>query len=227
MEVWYATLDRSLEEIESYERLLSQEELARAKRFKNSIDRQRYQVRQGILRELLGGYLGCEPTQVEIHRDANGKPFPAPRMNFDHLQFSDSHSENVAAFAFGRQERLGIDIEKIRELSEMLEIVEAQFTQKENQEMLNCPEDRRLGLFYRFWTRKEAVLKAQGEGLLLPLNCVDVSVDREGHPFKVRVLGEGAVEEFLVEDIQAPLGFAAAVAVDGALDVEISIIWDK
>ena len=99
--VYYALIDRSLEEIESFERLLSQEELARAGRFKNSIDRQRYIVRQGILRELLGGYLGCEPALVEIHRDANGKPFPAPQMNPENLQFSDSHSENMAAFAFG------------------------------------------------------------------------------------------------------------------------------
>jgi 4'-phosphopantetheinyl transferase len=220
--LYYALIDRPPEEIAAFGRLLSKEELARAGRFKNSIDRQRYLVRQGILRELLGGYLGCDPDRVEIQCGANGKPFPADRMNPGHLQFSDSHSENMAAFAFGLQNRLGIDIEKIRELPEMLEIVEAQFIQRENQAMLNCEEDLRLDLFYRFWTRKEAVLKAQGEGLLRPLNCVDVSSGGEGHPFRVKVLGDRAVEEFLVEDVQAPVGFAAAIAADGALD-EISI----
>jgi 4'-phosphopantetheinyl transferase len=220
--VYYALIDRPPEEIEAFGRLLSQEELARAKRFKNSINRQRYLVRQGILRELLAGYLDCDPARIEIHRDANGKPSPASRMNPDLLQFSDSHSENMAAFAFGLQNRLGVDIEKIRELTEMLDIVKGQFASRENQAVLNCPEDRRLDLFYRFWTRKEAVLKAQGEGLLMPLDSVDVSEGGEGQPFKVTVLKEKKAEVFWVRDIQAPLGFAAAIASDRALG-EISI----
>ena len=96
---------------------------------------------------------------------------------------------------------------KIRELPEMLDIVKAQFTPGENLAMINCPPESRLDLFYRFWTRKEAVLKAQGEGLLLPLDCVDVSAGGEGQPFKVKVLKEKTAEEFLGSGYSGPAGF--------------------
>lgn len=226
VQVYYAEIDRSQVEIEVFKKLLAPEELARAGRFKNKIDRQRYIVRQGILRELLAGYLGIEPNLVVIHRSADGKPFPANKQNRENLEFSDSHSENMAAFAFGTGSRLGIDIEKVRELPEMLEIVKGQFTPGENQAISDCPPERGLDLFYRFWTRKEAVLKAQGEGLLLPLDSVDVSAGGQGQPFKVTVLKEKKAEVFWVRDIQAPPGFAAAVAADGALG-EISIFSKK
>ncbi len=222
--VWYALIDRFLEEIEVLEGLLSKEELARAQRFKNSIDRQRYVVRQGILRGLLSQYLSCDPNEVEICRDGNGKPYLSARMNPDNLQFSESDSDNMAAFAFTRSSRLGVDIEKIREFPDMLEIVNQHFTQREKNEILSCPEDQRLILFYRFWTRKEAVLKAEGEGLLKALNSIDVAPGEGRGPWRIRVAGEPVVEEYSVMDIEGPASFAAAVAIASSLtSISISV----
>ncbi len=153
-------------------------------------------------------------------------PYLAARMNPDNLQFSESDSDNMAGFAFGRSSRLGVDIEKIREFPDMLEILEQHFTQREKHEVLSCPEDQRLILFYRFWTRKEAVLKAHGEGLLKALTSVDVAAGEGRGPWRVRVAGKPDAEEYSLTDIEGPAGFAAAVAIAGSPN-EILIIWDK
>jgi 4'-phosphopantetheinyl transferase len=211
--VWYASIDRTQAEISEFERFLSPEETNRARRFRKVSDRERYLVRQGILRGLLSRYLSCAPNEVEIHRDVNGKPYLSARMNPYNLQFSESDSDNMAAFAFGSPSRLGVDIEKIREFPDMLEIVEQHFTRREKHDVLSCPEDQRLILFYRFWTRKEAVLKAHGEGLLKALNSVDVAAGQGRGPWRVRVAGEPAAEEYSITDIEGPVSFAAAVAI--------------
>lgn len=214
--VWYASLDRAQAEIDEFERILSSEETDRARRFHRVVDRERYVVRSGLLRRLLSQYLGSAPNLVEISRDGNGKPYVPSRMNPDNLQFSEADSDNMAAFAFGRSSRLGIDIEKIREFADMLDLVEQHFTQREREEILCCPEDRRLMLFYRLWTRKEAVLKAQGEGLLKGLDSADVASGQGLGPWTIRVDGYSGVEEYSVTDVEGPAGFAVAVAVAGA-----------
>ncbi len=220
--MWYALIDRTQAEIGKFERSLSPEETDRARRFRKVSDRERYLVRQGILRGLLSQYLNSDPSHVEIHRDVKGKPYLPAWMNPDNLQFSESDSDNMAAFAFCRSSRLGVDIEKIREFPDMLEVVEQHFTQREKHEILSCPQDQRLMLFYRFWTRKEAVLKAQGEGLLKPLDSVDVAGCQGPGPWKVGVPGEAGVEDYSVSDVDGPAPFAAAVAVAGPV-VEISV----
>jgi 4'-phosphopantetheinyl transferase len=212
VQVWYAHIDRPWEEILAFERLISQEESARAKRFKNNIDRQRYIVRQGILRELLAGYLDCGPCQVEMRSGANGKPCLAGQEKNKGLQFSVSHSDAVAAYAFIIGRSIGVDTERIRNLPDMLEIVDQYFTLREGQALRSCPEDQRLILFYRFWTRKEAVLKAQGDGLLRQLDSVDVATNEEYGPWKVFIKEGSVAEEYSVTDIEGPAGFAAAVA---------------
>lgn len=220
--VWYALIDRTQVELSDFEKILSPKEIDRARRFRRVSDRERYLARQGILRRLLSQYLNCNPSFIEIDRDVNGKPYLAARMGLDNLQFSESDSDNMGAFAFSRSSRLGVDIEKIREFPDMLEIVEQHFGQREKHKVRSCPQNQRLILFYRFWTRKEAILKAQGEGLLKALNCIDVATDEDRGPWRVKVAGEPVVEEYSVMDIDGPPTFAAAVAVAGPA-VEISI----
>jgi 4'-phosphopantetheinyl transferase len=178
-------------------------------------------VQHGVLRKLLAGYMGCEPRQVDIRTNTNGKPYLACPDSAA-IQFSVSHSDGLAVYALSRIDSIGVDIEKICQFPDMLEIVEEQFTLREKQEILSCPEDRRLLLFYRFWTRKEAVLKAQGEGLLKALNSVDVVAGEGPGPWKVGVPVEAGVEEYSVLDVEGPAHFAAAVALAGPL-VGISV----
>jgi 4'-phosphopantetheinyl transferase len=223
IDIWFANIDRPPSDIRHFEAFLSPREASRAQRFRFMRYRNRYVVRHGVLRTLLARYLNCEPRQVDIHYESNGKPHLAAQRNVASLQFSDSHSDTYAAFAFCRYSRIGVDIEKIRELPEMLEIVARHFTRRENAEMLSCPEAGRVKLFYQLWTRKEALLKAQGEGLLRLLDSVDVATHGRGPgPWQVTIAGCPKGESFWVTDLNGPEGFMAAVAVNGCI-AEISI----
>ena len=226
--VWFAGVDRPLPEIKELEALLSPQETARAHRFCSARDRDRYTVQHGVLRSLLAGYLGCAPGQVDMRSSANGKPCVVGREDEGSLQFSVSHSDAFGAYAFTIVGSIGVDVEKICEFPDMLEIVEQHFTLRESHEMLSCPEDQRLMLFYRFWTRKEAVLKAQGEGLLRALGSVDVATGEGIGPWKVSLADRTFAEEYLLADIEAPPGFCAAVAVASSLtSISISVNFMK
>jgi len=210
--IWFACVDCSPKEIRKFETLISTEEKARSQRFRSAQDRERYIVQHGMLRSLLCGYVGCGPRQVDIRTSVNGKPYLAG-PDRDVIHFSASQSDAFAAFAFSRIGRIGVDIEKMRDIPDMIEIVERHFTPREKHAIFCGQENLRSGLFYKLWTRKEAVLKAQGEGLLRPLDCVDVTTSRDAKgPLKVQVAGGLIAEDFWVMDVNGPEGFATAVA---------------
>lgn len=221
IDIWLSRVYRPVPEIKDLEDLISPEEAARAQRFRFLHDRNRYIVQRGVLRSLLAGYVGCGPRQVDIRSSANGKPYLAGQDGAA-IHFSVSHSDGFAVYAFSIIDSIGVDIEKIRQIPDMLEIVEQHFTQREKHEIFSCPEDQRLILFYRFWTRKEAVLKAQGDGLLKALDSVDVATGEDSGPWKVFIEEGSAADEYSVTDIEGPAGFEAAVAVPGSM-VQTSI----
>jgi 4'-phosphopantetheinyl transferase len=213
--VWYACVDCSPKEILKFESVISPEETARSQRFRSAQDRERYIVQHGVLRSLLAGYVGCGPRQVDICTSANGKPYLAGPER-DAIHFSASQSEAFAAFAFSRTGSIGVDIEKLRAIPDMLEIVERHFTPREKNAIFSIPESLRSALFYKLWTRKEAVLKAQGEGLLKPLGCFDMAANGDvSRPWRVFVREGPVAEDFWVMDVNSLEGFAASMASAG------------
>jgi 4'-phosphopantetheinyl transferase len=217
VDVWFADLDRLASRVGEAEALLSPEEASRARRFRFPRDRIRYVIRRGILRSLIGRYTARDPGGLDIRSDDKGKPYLAIGGNEFSFRFSMSDSDGLAAFALGPQASLGVDIERIRDLPEMDEIVSRHFTAREKEAYFSCPESGRLGLFYRFWTRKEAVLKALGEGLRRELNTVDVSGygDPSG-PLQACIAGCLSVDRIFLVDIKSLPGVAAAVASAGS-----------
>lgn len=142
-------------------------------RFHSTRDRDRFTFRHGVLRLLLATYLGCGPRQVNICISAHGKPFVVVKDDAGSLQFNLSHSGGYATFAFSRYNNLGVDIDKVREIPELDGIVENYFTAHEKQMISSSPNESKLKIFYRLLARKEAVLKADWKGLLIPLNDVN------------------------------------------------------
>jgi 4'-phosphopantetheinyl transferase len=217
VDVWVADLDRLAPRLGDAEAFLSPEEAARARRFRFPRDRTRYVIQRGVLRLLLGRYTARDPGGLDIRCDPNGKPYLAGGENGHPCRFSMSDSSGLAVFALGPQESLGVDMEEIRDLPEMNDIVSRHFTAREREAFLSCPESRRLLLFYRFWTRKEAVLKALGEGLLIPLDSVEAADVEYAGPRPIHVGGPSGKWEFSVTDVDVPPGFSAAVATDGPI----------
>lgn len=190
-----------------YGAMLSRAELQRLQRFHFADHRRRYQIGHGALREILGGYLGIEPTAVEFTQGPRGKPYLAAKGPF----FNLSHSGKLALIAVAATE-LGVDLEKVRHLESLTEIARKHFSVGEFAALDALDGAARELAFYRCWTRKEAYIKALGEGLSMPLDSFDVSLDEHGRLLRCRDGGDDPAAWSLL-DVSPGAEFVAALAV--------------
>ena|SRR5687767_4729737 len=175
-EIVVARLDAGAEETRSLESCLSSAERERAAKFHFERDRRRFIVARARLREELAARLGVSAKQVEFAYGDNGKP----RLANHALQFSVSHCDDVALFAFSPDAEVGVDIEAIRPVREADAIAVQFFSPLEHAGYAAlAPRDRLLG-FFRVWTRKEAYVKALGVGFSMALERFDLSVAPRG-----------------------------------------------
>lgn len=144
---------------------LQPDELARAQRLLRPSDQIRFKQVRGILRVILGRYLKSDPREIRFDYGPFGQPRILQRLENLPLHFNVSHSQQHAVFAFALQHRVGVDIEFARPLQHMQKMLDHICTTQENAELRNFDADSRLRLFFRLWTRKEALLKAVGLGL--------------------------------------------------------------
>jgi 4'-phosphopantetheinyl transferase len=149
--------------------ILDATEQARAARFRFEPDRVRFAVARATLRERLAGYLGVAPGTVAFGVAPKGKPFLAAPESTD-LQFNVSHSGDVALLGFARGFPVGVDVERCRPDVAVLDLAQRFFAPAEADAVRAASPEARLEVFYRCWSRKEAVLKATGEGLALALD---------------------------------------------------------
>jgi 4'-phosphopantetheinyl transferase len=213
--VWAACLDEPREG--ALQRLLSPDEQARATRFRFPRDRRRFVVGRGLLRGLLGRYLGVDPGTLCFNYGSRGKPSLAGGER--HLSFNVTHSGALALLAFARDRELGVDLECERPLPDAEEIAQRYFSPQEGTTLGRLPRREREPAFFRCWTRKEAFIKATGDGLSRPLDGFDVTF-APGVPARLlRVEGEpGATERWWLEELKPAEGFVAALAVEGRPD---------
>ncbi|MGH8772735.1 MAG: 4'-phosphopantetheinyl transferase family protein [Burkholderiales bacterium] len=177
-------LDAGPEAVWASARLLSDAERQRANRFALDRDRRRVIVARAPLRELLAARLGVEPETVELTYGAHGKPALARRFAELDLRFNISHSGELAVYAFAAGREIGIDVKKTRILRDADDIAARFFSRREIETYHALePRDRPQG-FFNCWTRKEAFVKALGDGLSHPLDRFDVSL-APGKPAKI------------------------------------------
>jgi len=170
--------------VRALEGRLSDEEQLRASRFVFARDRDRFIVARARLRELLAERLGARPDLVELVYGARGKPALSSRFASSGLRFNVSHSDGVAAYAFATGREVGIDVEAVREINDADSVAARFFSRSENETFLALgPEERSVG-FFNCWTRKEAFIKALGDGLYFPLDRFDVSL-KPDEPAKI------------------------------------------
>jgi len=168
---------RSLDiDAESLAGLLSADERERAGRFAFERDRRRYIVARARLRQLLGERLGAAPESLRFVYKPHGKPALARCPGQRDLRFNVSHCGEVAAYAFAEGREVGVDIEELRELPDADDIAMRFFSRRERGAYLRLPVRQRPQGFFNCWTRKEAFIKALGEGLSHPLESFDVSL---------------------------------------------------
>jgi 4'-phosphopantetheinyl transferase len=214
--IWCVSLDQPLSRYLRLTQLLSMDERMTAERFHFEEDRKRFIVRRGILRTILGCYLSVEPSRLQFSYVKNGKPQIADIFGEGKISFNLSHSEGLAIYAFARERDIGVDIERIRDIPEMEQIAECFFSARENTAIRALPGNRKKEAFFTCWTRKEAFIKATGDGLSWPLDEFDVS-SVPGEPARLlRIEGDSkAASQWFIQDLKPALGFAAAFAVKG------------
>jgi 4'-phosphopantetheinyl transferase len=203
--------------VRQLETLLSPDELARADRFAHARLRRRFVAGRGQLRLLLARYLHAVPEEIVFAYSPSGKPTlgtapsgPPP------LEFNVAHSEDLALMAFTRGRRLGVDVERVREMPDLEEMARRFFAPSELAALLALPAAQQTAAFFRIWTRKEAFLKATGEGLSRPLDSFSVApaVDAP-RLLELRDAAEGPAHWQLVH-LDPAQDFCGALAVEGA-----------
>ena len=175
LDVVIAPLDIGAEAADASAALLSGEERQRAGRFAGDRERRRFTVARARLRQLLGARLAVAPEAIELVYAPGGKPRLHPRFGGD-LRFNVSHHQDVAAFAFAYGREVGVDVEEVRTLVDADAIAALAFSPREHRTYLALDPDQKPRAFFNCWTRKEAFVKALGDGLRHPLHRFDVSL---------------------------------------------------
>jgi 4'-phosphopantetheinyl transferase len=211
-EVVYAFLSLADEPSAGDEALLDDEERARSMRFIRPQDRRRFVLAHAALRMFVARCLDVDPADVRYETGVNGKPRLGPGL--PSLEFNLSHSGGAGLVAVARDRPVGMDVEQVRDLPDALSIADTHFSTAERQVLRSMPAVERRDAFFRCWTRKEAIVKAIGEGLGRALDSFDVDLAPGSMSALTRLDSRsGNVSGWSLRDLTAPPGYAAAGAV--------------
>ncbi len=207
--IWRINLNSSESQLQFFRETLSSDEIARAQRFYFPEHRQRFIAGRGTLRAILGQYLGIDPKQVEFEYQPRGKPLLAAKFADKGLLFNLSHSQDLALCGVSYQNQIGVDLEYIRTMSDLESLAKRFFSFKEYEYLRLFSPQEQQQIFFRYWTCKEAYLKATGDGLV-QLEEIEISLT-PNQPSQLLVSGDWNLRELTPAE-----NFAAAVVVAGS-----------
>jgi 4'-phosphopantetheinyl transferase len=212
-QLWWA---RTTDVRPEHDALLDQADLRRRSRLRTTEDRQRATAGTALARVVLGAHAGRPGERLRIDRACPrcGAPHGKPRLpEVPDLHFSVSHSGGWIAVAVRRGAPVGVDVEQVGPwtAAELHDLALVTLAPEERAVLSRTPAAARAAAFATYWTRKEAVLKATGTGLLAPLPELVVSPPA-APPRVLRWDGSGAAAPPILRAVQAPAGYAAAVA---------------
>jgi 4'-phosphopantetheinyl transferase len=213
LHVRFARLDRMPARLTRMRTILNPEETARADRFFMDVHRNRFIAGRALLRDLLAGYLGQPPEAIRFVYNQWGKPALAPGFVTRDLRFNLSHSQDLAMYAFVIERDVGVDLEMIRAEVANERVAENFFSPSEVQTLRALPLEHQAEGFFNCWTRKEAYVKARGQGLSIELKSFDVSLipGQEAKILRGDDCGGWSLVSFKPEQ-----GFVAAMAIQGS-----------
>ena len=214
--VCIASLDCPQPDMKYFENILADDEIKRANRFHFRKDRERFVARRGLLRMILSSYLGMPANEIIFTYGCHGKPGLRQQDGRPAIEFNLAHSGGTAIYAITRDRRMGVDIEVIKHEFPLEIVAEHFFSMVEVAALRSLPQSMQRMAFFKCWTRKEAFIKALGDGLSFPLSNFDVSL-MPGQPARLLHV-RGSSEEasrWYMEDIDSIAGSAAAIVFSG------------
>ena len=215
--VWRADLLRAATKLDELTAVLSADEQEKARRFRFERDRTAYIAGRGILRTLLGRYLRRAPGDFQFECNAHGKPSLAATTGATPMRFNLSHSHGWALYAFACGAELGVDLELVRpEFALREKIAERFFSPREVTALRARPASEQPEAFFACWTRKEAYLKARGDGLFGALDQFAVEFTPGAPPAVVWSQDDPeAATRWAMHSFPVQPGFAAALVIEG------------
>ena len=213
--VWRLNLDLLSASIADLWMVLSEDEQQRANRYRFERDRRWFVARRGRLRHILGKYLDSDPASLRFSNNRYGKPALYTEAH-RWLSFNTSHSQGLALLACARKVDIGVDLEYRRENINYLDLAKRFFSIKEVAALRLLSMASLSEAFFLCWTRKEAFIKASGEGLSLPLDAFDVSV-MPGEPARLLGTRQGLEppDKWSLFNLEPAPEYSAALAVHG------------
>lgn len=209
--VWRSHLDRPAAQLDQLYSTLSEDERIRAQRFHFERDRQHFIAARGVLRAILGRYLEREPVELEFDYSPKGKPALADANSS--LEFNVSHSNGLALYAVTRDRPLGVDLEYLRPLPNANRLAQRFFSPGEYAILTSLPTEFQQIAFFKGWTRKEAYLKATGEGLG-GLQGVEVTLTPDEPPVLLRLPSDVPPQNWRLYDLAPHPNYIGALAVE-------------
>jgi len=214
--VWRASLALPPAELAALHEVIGDDERSRAGRFRFEVHRDRFIAGRGIQRLLLSRYLGADPAALRYTLAHHGKPALAAPWADAGLRFNVSNAEDGLLIAVATERELGVDLEAVRALGDRDEVARRFFSAPEVAVYDAIDDRERDAAFFTCWTRKEAYIKALGEGLSMPLDCFDVTL-RPGEPARLLAARGNPAEvgRWTLRELDPGPGWLAAIAVEG------------
>jgi len=208
--LWRLSLKTVAGTLDSDYALLSAEEREKASRYRVERPRTEFALTRSALRSLMAHYLGSSPQMIRFRYTEHGKPM---LDGANDLQFNVSHTDGLALMAFACHRDVGVDVERLHPTTDIRKLAERFFSIREREELGKLEGEELQAAFLRCWTRKEAYIKARGEGLSLPLHQFDVSIapDEQNALLATRPVADEA-DRWTVCNVQVGEGYAAALA---------------
>jgi 4'-phosphopantetheinyl transferase len=172
LHVWSVPLDPARDAYESLATCLAPDERARAASFRFDRDRRRFSTARAVLRHVISAYLGCPPQHIRLHYGSHGKP----RLSLEEgaaIDFNVAHSDALALIALTQGRLVGVDLERIRPEIVTDALAAAILSPAETVLFYSLTPEKRADAFFSIWTRKEAYLKATGDGLSRSLDEIE------------------------------------------------------
>jgi 4'-phosphopantetheinyl transferase len=217
VQLWRVDLAGAADPHHRFTKHLSTSEQTHASRYRLEQAQLHFSVGRACLRTLLGNSLGLDPLSVAITTGVHGKP-ESPNLNGHRVDFNVSHSRDTILIALSPNGPVGVDVEYYDRPTDIMDVAKHNFTVTEITALEAIADpDTRQRTFYRYWTRKEAVLKADGRGLIASLASFDVSFESvHQQPVRMSESTDNQGKLFFISDLNLGIEAAAAIALESA-----------
>ena len=226
--IWRIWLDPQQLDYTKFSHLLSEDEANKANRYHFEADRIRYTVMRATVRIILGNYLGVAPGDLLIAYSLYGKPYLSNARMHKDISFNISHAGDLGLLAVAISRLIGVDLELVRQVTLMESIARRFFAPEEVEQLLSLPASLQAKAFFTCWTRKEAFVKAQGEGLSIPFNQFTVSFYPDDTPQIINIRNDpGMLGSWSMFHLNPGENYVGTLVVEGKAPDVMGWDWSR